>query len=180
MKSFACLAVLALACLTPDASRAGNPAPPVASKMPASVVVRPGTVVPKAPRPIEPTSFAVDLGKVEARSETWVELEIRNTSAAPVKILGGNSGCSRDGCVAIRGKYPVEIAPGATGKVTLQFHAMDYDDKASTHPAGFEANFYVGGTTTFAVPFRITGEVVPAPTPTTAPAVVAAKVGGGS
>ena len=141
------------------ATRADEPTPP-ASPPACPVLVKPGAVPSKLSRPIEPTSFAVDVGTMAPGTRISFDLPIRNTSAAPIRILGGTSGCSlADGCNAIKGSYPLTIPPGATGKIEVEYFAPK--TAASTRQARYDALFYVGATTTFAVPYQIAAKVVP-------------------
>ena len=140
-------------------SRAGEPNP-ADLKMPAWVAVKPGAVAPPAPRPIEPTSFAVDVGKVAPGARVPLELEIRNTSAEPIRIMGGGSGCLSQGCVKVTGQYPSPIAPGATGKFAVLFIAPKETQVAIGRRLEIAPTFYVAGKTTFVVSYKISGEMV--------------------
>ena len=140
------------------ATRADEPTPPASP-----IVVKPGAEASKTPRPIEPTSFAVDVGTMAPGARSSFDLPIRNTSAVPIRILGGTSGCSLvNGCNAIKGRYPLIIPPGETGKIEVEYFAPK--TAVSTQPVRYDACFYVGATTTFAVPYQITAKIVPEPT----------------
>ena len=140
------------------ATRADEPTPVPASP----VVVKPGAEASQVPRPIEPTSFAVDVGTMALGTRITFDLPIRNTSATPIRILGGTSGCSlTNGCNAIKGRYPLTIPPGETGKLTVEYFAPKA--AASTQPVRYDASFYVGSTTTFAVTYQITAKLVKEP-----------------
>ena len=142
-------------------TRADESTPPT-SPSASPVVVKPGAVPSKVPRPIEPTSFAVDLGTMAPGTRISFDLPIRNTSAAPIRILGGTSGCSvADGCNAIKGRYPLLIPPGETGKIEVEYFAPK--TVVSTQPVRYDASFYVGSTTTFAVSYQITAKLVKEP-----------------
>lgn len=154
---------VSLIAATVAAVRAGEPTPPEA-KMPAWVVVKPGPAKPGGPRPIEPTGFVVQVGAVAPKAEIPLELEIRNTSSAPIKILGGNRGCSPRGCVRTTGQYPCVVPPGATIKLAALYTAPDEPAPGAGRSFRYTAEFYVGGITTFAVPFEVTGEVISRPT----------------
>ena len=157
------LAGLAWAGLLVGSGWAGEPGVAPDLKMPAWVVVKPGADLSKVLRPIEPASFAVDVGVVAPETGIPIELEIRNISAAPIRIVGGNQGCSRQGCIAPRGRYPLTIAPGATGRMLVEYMVPKEKFMPVDRHLQFKANFYVGATTTFAVPFQITADVAPAP-----------------
>ena len=125
------------------------------------IVVKPGTTVSKVPRPITPTSFDVEVGTVAAGSEVLVEMEIKNTSTSAIQILGGNAGCAPAGCIHPVGKYPRIIPPGGTGKIESVYMVSKRGGAQASRHAELDAFFYVGATTTFAVPYRISGEILP-------------------
>lgn len=160
--------VLVLAGLPGAVPRAGEPTS-TPTLMPKWVVVKPGPVKPGATRPIEPTSFAVMVGAVAPKAKIPLELEIRNTSSAPIKVLGGNKGCSPSGCIQTTGQYPFVIPPGGTVKLSAVYTAPDKSDARTDQAFRFEADFYVAGSKTFAVPFEVAGEVVPTSTGTLVP-----------
>lgn len=141
-------------------SRAGEPTPP-AAKMPAWVVVKAGTAVSESPRPIEPTSFAVTVGTIAPRTRVPIDLEVRNTSAAPIRIVGANRGCSPQGCITTRGQYPLVIPPGQTGTMRVEYIAPSEGRMPADRHLQLEADFFIGAATTFAVTYRVTADIAP-------------------
>ncbi len=156
------LSLLGLASFTLAPSVAGE-SPKGPAKTPNRVVIKSGTTgSPERPRPIEPACFDVAISSLAAKEQIAFELPINNTSSAPIKILGGNSGCSEQGCIRPLGKYPRWVPAGEAGKVEFLYTAPKLAAATTPQHVVLDVECYVGAATTFAVPFHISAEIVPA------------------
>jgi hypothetical protein len=124
------------------------------------VVVTPGNVKSDRLGPVEPNNFNVMIESLGIGESITFQMKINNPTKSPMKILGGQNCCYKEGCIAVKGIYPRTIPPGGEETFEVEFKASRFLNVEKSMKVVCDGKFFCASTNTFVIPYQITANII--------------------